>query len=119
MENGQAVKAPHKFQKGVSGNPAGRPKGSKNKITLMKLALEGDLRVQLGKSAREILEIAIKKALEGDAQMIKLLVDKMIPTSKASEDEPTKEKIQINIGRLQDERPVIDGRIIEDTKNVQ
>lgn len=116
MENGQAVaKAPStKFQKGVSGNPLGRPKGSKNKITLMKIALEGDLRTRLAKDAHEILAKAIEMAKLGDPAMIKLLVDKMIPTSKSVDDEPTKERVQIFIDRLtKDERPVIQGRVIE------
>jgi hypothetical protein len=115
MDNGQAVtKAPHKFQKGVSGNPAGRPKGSKNKITLMKIALEGDLRTRLGQSAHQILQVAIQKAIEGDTGMIKLLVDKMIPTSKSVDDEPAKERVQIFIDRLKDERTEVKGRTFEE-----
>lgn len=89
-----------RFQKGKSGNPAGRPKGSKNKLTLMRLALETDLRTQLRHDASEILQKAIEMAKAGDQAMIKLLVDKMIPTVKSSEDEPTKEKVQIFIDRL-------------------
>lgn len=109
----------HLFQKGQSGNPAGRPKGSKNRITLMKIALEGELREQLKYDAAEIMKVAINMAKQGDTAMLKLLIDKMVPTSKASEDEPQKEKIQINIGRLdKGERPVINGEIVEEPENV-
>lgn len=103
------------FLKGVSGNPAGRPKGSKNKITLMKLALEGELRTQLKKDAVDILDMAIKLAKSGDTAMLKLLIDKMIPTSKAMEDDsPVKEKINIAIQRLPDEGVIINGnKVIE------
>lgn len=107
----------HLFKAGQSGNPAGRPKGAKNKITLMKIALEGELREHLRHSGAEIMEVAIKLAKQGDTSMIKLLIDKMVPTSKASDEEPQKEKIQINIGRLEEnERPVINGEIIREVK---
>lgn len=92
-----------RWKPGQSGNPAGRPKGAKNKITYMKLVLEGELRTQIKDHMADILAIAIDKAKEGDTSMIKLLLDKTMPTSKASDDEEvTKEKIQINIGRLPD-----------------
>lgn len=92
-----------RWKPGQSGNPAGRPKGAKNKITYMKLVLEGELRTQIKDHMADILAIAIEKAKEGDTSMIKLLLDKTMPTSKASDDEePTKDKIQINIGRLAD-----------------
>lgn len=110
----------HRFQKGVSGNPAGRPKGSKNKITLMKLALEGELRTQMKPHMAEILAVAIQKAKEGDQGMIKLLLDKTLPTTKAADDEaPAKEKVQIFIDRLPDRDgskapATIEGRVVVD-----
>jgi hypothetical protein len=119
MENGSGKDLAHQFKKGVSGNPGGRPKGSKNKITLMKIALEGDLRVRLNRSAHDVLEKCINLALEGDTSMIKLLVDKMIPTSKSVDDEPTKERVQININRLENERTTISGKRVEDVIDVQ
>jgi hypothetical protein len=89
------------WKPGQSGNPAGRPKGAKNKVTLMKIALEGELRTQLGPHMASILAKAIDMANKGDASMIKLLVDKTIPTTKASDEEASdKEKIVIQIGRL-------------------
>ena len=110
-----------RFAKGVSGNPNGRPKGSKNKITMMKLALEGDLRTQMRPHMAEILTMAIMKAKEGDPQMIKLLLDKTLPTTRAAEDDaPSKEKVQIFIDRLPNRdgnSPVIEGRVIEDNTN--
>lgn len=115
MENGKALDKPHLWKKGQSGNPAGRPKGSRNAITIMKLALEGDLRTRLKKDAAEILEKAIELAKNGDQAMIKLLVDKMIPTSKSVDDEPAKERVQVFIGELpNNQRPVIEGRVIDE-----
>lgn len=92
-----------KWKPGQSGNPAGRPKGAKNKITYMKLVLEGELRTQLQHEMRDILAIAIDRAKSGNDSMLKLLIDKCLPTTKAGDDDDVaKEKIQINIGRLPD-----------------
>lgn len=121
--SGAKLPRPYGFQKGVSGNPNGRPKGSKNKITLMKLALEGELRTQMKPHMAQILAVAIGKAKDGDPAMIKLLLDKTLPTTKAGEDEaPAKEKVQIFIDRLPDrdsggKAPVtIDGRVVDDNE---
>jgi Family of unknown function (DUF5681) len=105
-----------RYLPGQSGNPAGRPKGAKNKVTLMKLALEGELRTQLGPAMAEVLAVAITKAKQGNESMIKLLVDKTIPTTKAQDDEANESpKINIQIGRLPDrgdEAPIITGEVI-------
>ena len=112
-----------RFVKGRSGNPEGRPKGSKNKITLMKLALEGELRAQIKPHMREILQVAITMAQKGDTSMIKLLLDKTLPTTKAGDDEaPAKERVQIFIDRLPErgdgKAPItVMGRVLNDDTN--
>jgi hypothetical protein len=53
------------FRPGQSGNPDGRPKGSRNKATLaMEALLDGE--------AEAITRKAIEKALEGDMTAIRL-----------------------------------------------
>lgn len=108
-----------KFRPGVSGNPKGRPLGSKNQITLFKIQVEGELRAQLKPRMADILDKAIDMALAGDGPMIKMLVDKWVSASRAGEDEaPPKEKIQINIGRLDTPEGVtISGRKISPQPN--
>lgn len=89
------------WKKGQSGNPAGRPVGAKGKITLLRQALEGELRVQLGPEMVEIMRKAIELAKGGSEPMIKLLVDKCLPTSKGEEnDGDAQPKVQIMIGKL-------------------
>jgi hypothetical protein len=84
------------FLKGVSGNPAGRPKGSKNAITLLKQSLELQLRDQAAIDMPAVLAKAVELALEGDRQMIKLLVDAHL--SKGTNDQAkAAEKVAIQI----------------------
>lgn len=96
----------HLWKKGQSGNAAGRPVGVKNKITLVKLQIEGELRGQTKNEMQAVLAKAVEMAKAGDKDMIKMLVDKWIsPARSGSDDDAPKEKVQIVIGRL-DHEPV-------------
>jgi hypothetical protein len=96
----------HLWKKGQSGNIAGRPVGAKNKITLVKLQIEGELRGQTKDDMSAVLAKAVEMAKAGDKDMIKMLVDKWIsPARSSTDDDSPKEKVQIVIGRL-DHEPV-------------
>src|SRR5262245_50591901 len=74
------------WQPGQSGNPLGRPKGSKGRITAQKLKIEEALRDQLNMVMPEVLTKAIEMALEGDRAMIKLLVEMTMSKPQATEE---------------------------------
>ncbi len=63
------------FVKGVGGNPAGRPKGSKNRTVIMKQAMEEALTRELSDDFMNILQTAITMAKAGDKDMIKLVLN--------------------------------------------
>lgn len=73
----------HKFQKGESGNPNGRPKGSLNRSTIARKWLEVNQSLKnplTGEnetmSQEDLMTLAlIKKAREGDVNAYKALMD--------------------------------------------
>lgn len=80
----QEKKAPGKpWQPGQSGNPAGRPKGSKNSATLMQQELTEQLlsNKKLQGRAKKILDQALTMAENGDKQMLKFFLNKWLPDS--------------------------------------
>jgi Family of unknown function (DUF5681) len=64
-----------RFQKGKSGNPEGRPKGTRNATTL---ALE----ILLDGQATALTQKAIDLALDGDMAAIRLCLDRILPPRK-------------------------------------
>src|SRR5260370_9516112 len=64
-----------RFSKGTSGNPSGRPLGSRNQATvLMESLLEGQ--------AEQLNQKTIKLAMGGDIHAIRLCLERLIPPPK-------------------------------------
>lgn len=66
---------PWQFQKGRSGNPAGKPRGTRHKTTLAVQAL-------LDGEAEEITRKAIEAAKAGDMTAIRLVLERVAPARK-------------------------------------
>lgn len=64
-----------RFMKGASGNPAGRPKGSRNKATI---AAQSLLENEAGALTRRCVELA----LDGDMAAMKLCLSRLLPPKK-------------------------------------
>lgn len=77
-ENAGEMQVTGKFQKGQSGNPNGKVKGTKNKATL---AAEHFLKDELDNICRKLVE----EALNGNLQAIKLVLDRVLPPKKDRE----------------------------------
>lgn len=108
------------FPKGVSGNPAGRPKGAKNKTTILKEYVESQLTEQLSMDAQELLGTAIKLAKAGDTTMLKVLLDRLLPARKAEDGRGSKGKSQIVVNISQytkDEKLVLEGETIDESND--
>ncbi len=63
------------FQKGRSGNPKGRPKGSRNKTTLMAEAL-------INGQAESLVKKVVQLALEGDLTCLRICLERLVPMKK-------------------------------------
>lgn len=77
-QTGKKQKTPTKstrFRPGQSGNPQGRPKGSKNKVTLLaQTLLEGQ--------AEALVQKLISKALSGNLTALRLCIERLLPPSR-------------------------------------
>ncbi len=65
----------HRWKKGQSGNPAGKPKGARHRATRAAEAL-------LDGEAEALTRKAIEKALEGDSIALRLCLDRIVPPRK-------------------------------------
>ena len=64
-----------RFQKGRSGNPDGRPKGSRNKTTVIaQTLLEGE--------AEALVRKVVQLALEGDLTCLRICLERLVPLKK-------------------------------------
>ena len=76
------------FPVGVSGNPAGRPKGSKNRIVQLRQDLEVALRehVRVDEVTR-IIDVMVAQAISGDVSAAKMILDKVLPNARDADEE--------------------------------
>jgi hypothetical protein len=64
-----------RFQKGESGNPAGKPRGARNRTTLaMEALFDGE--------AKAIVRKAIERAKEGDGIALRMCLERIVPPRK-------------------------------------
>ncbi len=66
------------FEPGESGNPAGRPKGIKDRRT--------ELRQMMLDEAPALIAKVVEMAREGDATALRICLDRIVPAAKAKDD---------------------------------
>jgi Family of unknown function (DUF5681) len=75
LEHVSDVRDRGRFVKGTSGNPRGRPKGSRNRIT----ELARDI---LDSNAEDLVQKLVELARDGDRLALRLVIDRVIPTRR-------------------------------------
>ena len=107
-----------RFTKGKSGNPAGRPKGSKNVVTVQKLMVEEAFRASSGVDMSKVLALVVMQALEGDKASQKLIWDANMSKQTVAEDKSAGNKQEIKVRTMNVMRgDIIEGEIIDDNTN--
>lgn len=65
-------KSGHRFQPGQSGNPAGKPRGTRHRATqLAQTLMEGGI--------EDAVNVVLQAAKSGDVQAAKVIIDKLLP----------------------------------------
>ena len=105
-----------RFTKGESGNPAGRPKGSKNIVTIQKLMVEEAFRATTSDDMAKVLALIVMQALEGDKASQKLIWDANVSKQTVTEDKNTGAKQEIRVKTMNIQQgATIEGEIIDET----
>ena len=113
---GNLVRKNGQFVKGHSGNPKGRPVGSKNAVTAQKLLLEQTFREDTDLDVSLVLKLIVKQALDGDKPSQKLVWDASVSKANHTEDKTAGSKQSITIHRMEVKKQgdIIDVDIEED-----
>jgi hypothetical protein len=81
------------FKKGQGG----RPKGAKNKITLLRDAVLQKAETHVLAEWEEVVKVTLKLAQQGDSTCLRILWDRMAPTIKAQDSTVRKGEMGITI----------------------
>lgn len=89
------------FKKGVSGNPKGRPKGSRNFLSLLENIIEQKIPIKQGSeevkiTKKEAMLIQwINKAIKGDMSAIQHLIPLLFQIEQKNEDKNEKQNVSL------------------------
>lgn len=124
QEEAKQEKEKNLWKPGQSGNPAGKPRGAKNKHTLLKEAVLYDAQDLVLRKFKTVVEKTIELAEEGDSTCLKILWDRVLPKDidrQTKHDD--KMNITINIEGLQVKQTndidmdIVEAEIIEEIEH--
>ena len=99
--SGQLVRnAAGQYIEGTSGNPNGRPKGSKNKITLLRMSAEQAWRERNQDRLDTILDLILQDALDGDKAARKMVFESIVSKANVAEDKSAGQRQQITVHKM-------------------
>ncbi len=93
----------------------GRPPGAKNKDTLFKELMAGKFHEIAKQNIEKTFEVLFEEAHDGNMQAIKMIMDRVVPASKAIDMEDLDRKgltIEIKVGSLE-EKVSIEGNVVD------
>ena len=117
-QEAEKKKTAHRFKKGQVANPNGRPKGSKNKLTLLRQAVLMNSEEIVLHNWETVVRKTLELAEEGDTTALKIIWDRMMPAKRAidtTHDGKDKLNITINVGNL-DKPADIEAEVVEDAE---
>jgi hypothetical protein len=118
MENKGVMLQDAKTGQFIAGNRGGgRPKGSKNKITLLKLQAEEAFRERNTDGVDAVLDLILADALAGDKASRKLVWDSCMSKSTVNEDKNTGAKQAITVHRMTVVKSDVDNTNPEESDN--
>jgi hypothetical protein len=82
-----------RFRKGTSGNPVGKARGTRNKVTI---AVEG----LMGKYGEQVAARMVKRAVDGDVGAARLILDRVAPVRRGR-------PVHLKIGEIGDAASVM------------
>lgn len=85
------------YKKGQSGNPAGKPKGAKDKRT--------ELRSLLQPHAEDLVKKAVEMAIAGDVSALRICIDRIIPPVKDN-------RMSISLPKLHDAKSCVEAQCL-------
>lgn len=94
-----------RFQPGVSGNPAGKPKGARHFSTLIREAIQKVAEDTGTSDDKEIVKALVKKAKEGDLKAVDMVLDRV--DGKAEQTITMGGELTINDGLTQEEKEAL------------
>ena len=74
------------WKKGESGNPKGKPKGAKNKLTLYREAVLLKQEKNLLDNLPQVLDVVIEKSLQGDMVAAKMFLERVLQAKKIADE---------------------------------
>ena len=99
------------------GKVMGRPRGSKNKDTLFKELMTGKFQDIAKKDIEKVYSVLFEKAHNGDMKAIKLVLDRVVPITKAvdlADMEKGGLQINISVGEMKGHTIEGEAEVVED-----